>query len=160
MDSSQDIPPGPEHPAYAVLRAFFDAMRGWEEEMLRESKDLPRIFEGMSEEQVSSGLTERGIAARKRLAMIFERYCEAGERAKRLADVLHFGAEQPIYDPNKEEMLSVHELNGRVIIETKTIRDFPLRMRYEMIEHADGWKIRDNRKCFSERLGKWQRMDL
>ncbi len=157
---NETIPPSSGHPALACLLGFFSEMNRWERGMLDESRELPRMFAGKTEDEVTTGIAELRKQARARLAAIFEKYCEAGVNARRVKDTLHFGGAEPDYNAEKEAVQSLVIKGKRVIIETQMTHQFQYRLRYELVEVNDGWKIMDNRKYYSERLGKWHRHDL
>jgi len=157
---TEEMKPVPEHPATNVLRSFFNAMNAWEWDRIRESRDIPSRFRGMKEEDIERGLLEIRAAARARLGAIFDEFCAIGSAAKRVNNVIHYGAEEPDYNSEKEQVLSVVDRGDRVIIETQMTHQLRNRLKYELINMNGGWKIRDNRKSFAEHSKKWLRMDL
>jgi hypothetical protein len=73
---------------------------------------------------------------------------------------LHWGANEPDYNPETEEVVSIEAKGDSVVVETQMAHNFQFRLRYELV-NADGkWLIRDNRKCKSAANGKWKRWDL
>jgi hypothetical protein len=151
--------PANDHAAVRLLRRFFAEMNAWEWEMIGEDfSDL----EDLEPDAIDAEVDKRRLKQRKRLAKIFDKYCEAGSDARRVHDVLHCGGEEPDYNPRTEKVLSVEARGDKVIIETKMAHNFKFRLKYELVKVGRTWRIRDNRKCKNESLPnpKWSRWDL
>jgi hypothetical protein len=145
------------HPALKVLRGFMSEMNKWEWELIREDfSDL----EELDERTIEAELAKRRRKQRDRLAKIFDKYCEGGRTAKRVNDILHCGGVEPDYNPQTEKILSVREESDRVIVETQMAHNFKFKLRYELVSMNGKWRIRDNRKCWSDFSPKWSRWDL
>jgi hypothetical protein len=139
-----------------VLRAFQRAMSKWEWEMIREDfSDL----EELPAEAIDQELRKRGDKQRRLLAKIFEKYCDAGTKARRVNDALHHGGEEPDYNADTETILWITDKGDTVVIETQMAHNFCFRLRYELVNTAGKWLLRDNRKSASSD-GKWGRWDL
>ena len=140
-----------------MLRQFFAKMAEWEWGMIRQDySDL----EELPVPKIEAEVEKRRARQRRSLARIFKRYCEAGERAKRVRDVLHCGGEEPDYNPKTERILAVKAVGDRVIVETQMAHNFQFRLRYELVKVKGRWRVRDNRKCRSDFNPKWTRWDL
>lgn len=136
-----------EHPALQVLLCFFNRMNEWEWGMINE--DLTDIDDS-DEDRMWAEIRERRTAARTRLADIFEEHCVERSGAKRVNDTLHWGTSQPVYDVDRERIVSVTERGNKVVIETQMTHGFQFRVRYEVV-HVDGeWRIRDNRRALDK----------
>jgi hypothetical protein len=151
--------PATSHPPTKILRPIFADNNSWDWEMLREDfSDL----EHLEPDAIDAEVDKRRLKQRKRLAKIFDKYCEAGSDARRVHDVFHCGGEQPDYNPKTEKLLSVEDRGDRVIVETKMAHNFKFRFKNELIKVGRTWRIRDNRKHKDESLPnpKWSRWDL
>src|SRR5687768_13895053 len=125
--------------AVRVLRRFQREMNKWEWRMIKEDfgdlEDLPP-------EKIDAEVDKRRARSRAALKRIFEAYCEAGAKARRVADELHWGTDQPDYDPDTEELLSCDETSDRVVvIETQMAHNFQFRLRYELVAVKGKWLI-------------------
>jgi|GEM_PF-1719050 len=140
-----------DHPAVAAFRSFFNAMNSWGAEMI----DYDRSFLGGDfDEDV---LRRDQALQRKNLEAIFETYCEAGLKAKRLQDAgMSYDPESPDYDLARELIVSVVETAGKVVIETKQTDKTGWRFRYDLIDTGDNWKLRDNKKRASDKNPQWR----
>jgi hypothetical protein len=134
-------------------------MAAWEWSVLRE--DFSHLGELPEEkERINAEVDKRRARSRRALARIFKKYCEAGEDAKRVRDVLHCGGEVPDYNPKTERVLSVTDDEGSVVVETQMAHNFKFRLRYELVKVNGKWRIRDNRKCMGDFSTRWSRWDL
>lgn len=114
----------------------------------------------LDEKRMWVQIDKRRAAARKRLATIFGKYCEAGVKATRVNDVLHHGGGEPDYNPKKEKLVSLTQRGSTVVIETQMTHNFRFKLKYQLVRAKDGWLIRDNRKCMQDFQTKWSRWDL
>jgi hypothetical protein len=145
------------HPAVKALRAFQREMNCWEWEMIKEDfSDL----EHLPAAKIDALVDKRRERSRAKLRSIFERHCEAGAKARRVDDVLHYGGDEPDYNPETEKVLSIQEKAGKVIVETQMAHNFRFRLKYELVESNGQWLLRDNRKCKGDFNDKWKRWDL
>jgi hypothetical protein len=136
------VPADERHPAVELLRKFFADMHAWEWEMIREDfSDL----EDLEPDQINAEVDKRRAAQRALLARIFDKYCEAGSKAKRVHDILHYGGDEPDYNPKTEKILSVQEAGDKVVVETRMAHNFKFRLRYDLAKNNGKWRIRDNR---------------
>ena len=145
---------GLDHPAVTVLRSFMADTHAWEADMLHLHKT--RDWENSTDEQVDKEHEE----LRSKLAVIFEKYCEVGTRAKRVNDQLHCGGAEPDYNPETEQVLAVTQRGKSVIVETKMAHNFRFKLKYELVQVEGQWKIRDNRKRSFEFEDKWKPWQL
>jgi hypothetical protein len=145
------------HPAVKALRAFQRKMNRWEREMIDEDF---RDLEQLSAERIDAEVDRRRGRSRDRLRRIFETYCEAGAKARRVDDELHWGGDEPDYNPETEKILSIQEKGNNVVVETQMAHNFRFRLRYELVKVDRRWLVRDNRKCASSPGAKWERWDL
>lgn len=117
-----------DHPAVETLRSFLMAMKGWGEEMIQYYGSLD--WDNADESDLRRDRGEQ----RKRLESIFEAYCEAGLKAKRLRDEgMAYDLDTPEYDPDHQPMESVLISPGKVIVETRQTNKLRWRFRYELI---------------------------
>ena len=143
-----------EHPAVRCLLSFFAEMNAWEAEMIQFDQ---RFIGGAGTEADDN---RHRNEQRKKLAVIFERYCEAGVNAKRFQGGLQYPAEEPIYDPIREKIVSVTESGEKVTIRTQQVHAYHFKLKYELVKVDGDWKIRDNRKCSFDFETKWKSWDL
>lgn len=145
------------HPGVKVLYRFISEMESWEWEFIREDfSDL----ENASEKVAGAEVARRYGILRTGLAKIFEKYCEAGLKAKRMQDELHSGGNEPDYNSKTETILSVEDCADTLIVETQMAHNFKFKLRYELVKINNRWRIRDNRKRRADYDQKWSRWDL
>lgn len=141
-----------DHPAVTVLKAFFAEMNEWEK---RAAARYEAIDWGNTSEEA---LAHDRDLNRQEITAIFDKYCEVGSQATRLQDQgLSFNLDQPEYDPDGETIVDIIAKKGKVIVETQQTYLLKWKMKYELVETADGWKIRDNRKRSSDKNSRWKR---
>ena len=143
-----------EAAAVRILKEFIGAMQNWESEMLRHSATIDWPNAKQEELELHSA------QMRRRLAEIFERYCEAGRDAERVNDVLHCGGGEPDYNAQTERITSVVTRGRKVVVETHQAHNFRHKLRYELVQVDGRWKVRDNRKCSFEYETRWRRWPL
>ncbi|MBN2577534.1 MAG: hypothetical protein JXB10_00900 [Pirellulales bacterium] len=129
-------------------------MNTWEVEAYQQDKSIDE--EALTEEEYNR-IFEND---RKKLERIFKKYCEQGTKAKRLRDPGYSCGDPTDYDPENEIIVSVTEKANKVIIETKQIRHWCWKMKYEMINIKGEWRIKDNRKYSSEINKRWEPLRL
>lgn len=141
-----------DHPALVVLKSFFAEMNAWE-------KGVAARYKAIDWGNTSAEALARDRAIdRQGATAIFEKYCEVGAKATRLQDQgLSFNPDRPEYDPEGEVVVAVTERPGKVIVETKQTYLLKWRMKYEIVETPNGWRIRDNRKRSSDKNPRWDR---
>ena len=138
------------HPAADILRSYFSEMNAWERECAAHYKSLDW------ERGIDKAALDLARASqRKRLEQIFERYCEIGKQAERLQDLGSYNPDQPEHDD--EEITSLTEKAGKVIIETRQRRFRGWEFRYEVVQVDGNWRLRDNRKFRSQGKPAWKR---
>ena len=130
------------HPAVQALLRFFDEMNRWEQEMIAKS------FRSISD------FKRRGKTQLRRLARIYEQFCEPGGAPERLTDI-NWGDDSPDYDPDSEHIQRVKCGPSKVLIETQMTRKYGFRMRYELVYVGKEWRLRSSRKCFDPDARKW-----
>jgi len=139
-----------QHPALVVLKSFYAEMYEWETE---ESDNYKAIdWKNVTEEELEADRK----ASRDKLTVIFVEHCEVGSKAQRLQDAGSFQVDQPEYDLDKEEILSVQEEGNKVFVEIKQNHSMNQFRQFELIERGDAWLIKDNVKWRFKQDNKWQ----
>lgn len=139
-----------DEPAAVLLKAYFAAMCNWETDFHAE---LQSIDYATTTEEIESKRSQRW---RNKLEEIFEKYCEAGVKAKRLRDKGLSCMSPPTHHPENEVILSLSQEGSKIVIETKQNYGFKAKRRYELLTKSGVWKIKDNVKKWSELRSKWE----
>ncbi|NLS92810.1 MAG: hypothetical protein GXX96_11700 [Planctomycetaceae bacterium] len=136
----------PHHPALEVLLAFFSEMNAWELQAAEQHRA-----------KVDRTQFERNRALRRaKLEEIFERFCEVGKEAERLQDVgVSFSLGKPEHEG--ESIVRTTERAGTVTIETEQPEERGWQYKYQLVDVAGEWRIRDNRKYRSKGETKWSK---
>ena len=138
-----------QHPSLAVLKSFYAEMHAWES---KESDNYKAIdWDNITEEELEA---DRKVS-HKRLTAIFEEHCEVGAKAQRLQDAGAFQLDQSEYDLDKEEILSVREVNDRVVVEVKQNHSMKQFRKFELVEREGAWLIKDNVKWRFKETSNW-----
>lgn len=138
-----------EHPAVRCLLSFLSARDRWE----RESS---RAYDAIDwEKSTEDDLARIRDECRNNIEIIFDRYCEIGAKAKRLRDA---GQSFNIRTSNElsEQVISVEERRGSVVVETRETTGARWRFRYELVDTPSGWRIRDDRRYRSDVDLRWK----
>jgi|PlaIllAssembly_1097288.scaffolds.fasta_scaffold05189_2 hypothetical protein len=140
------------HPAVQVLEAFFAEMNRWGAEAIRQYEAID--WGNVDQEAIALDRRKQ----REALTAIYERYCDIGGNAERLQDEgIAIKLDRPEYDPLGEDVISVMEKSGVVVVETKQNQRPNWKFRYELVSKEGEWRVRDTRKRCSEQNPKWKR---
>lgn len=138
------------HPAVQVLQAFFLEMDAWESEAARHHRSVDW---GNADQ---AQLARDRVLQRQNMEQIFEQYCEVGKQAERLQDQgLSFNLGQPEHEG--ETVVRVTERAGKVLVETEQPQSRGWEFRYELLQIAGEWRLRDRRKRRCKGQERWSK---
>ena len=140
------------HPAVIVLINFFREMHAWERGLISARR------EGWKSDEEHAAFFSRESENRKK---IYARYCESGEKSKRLkGGGFSFLTDDTEHDPKREVIESVEIKPTKVTVSTRQLQGYRFKVRYEIVLKSGEWRIRDKTQYCFEKSETWNSSSL